>query len=75
MATIASLFGRHAPFTELQSHMKVVQACASHVPDLLAAVVAEDKVNVEVVKGTSIAVAAGLVLFPPEPNLPSVELN
>ena len=42
MATIASLFGRHVPFRELQAHMKAVQACANHIPDLLAALVDDD---------------------------------
>ena len=47
LATIASLFGQHAPFAELQSHMKVVQSCASHVPSLLAALVEEDKTKIK----------------------------
>ena len=37
MTTITSLFGGHAPFSELQAHMRVVNECASHTPALMRA--------------------------------------
>ena len=43
MPTITSLFGGHAPFGELQAHMRVVNECASHTPALMQALVDGDK--------------------------------
>lgn len=43
MSTITSLFGGHAPFGELQNHMRVVNECASHTPALMQALVDGDK--------------------------------
>jgi len=43
MSTITSLFGAHAPFGELQAHMRVVNECASHTPALMQALVDGDK--------------------------------
>ena len=43
MPTITSLFGGHAPFGELQAHMRVVNECASHTPALMRALVDGDK--------------------------------
>ena len=42
MATIASLFGRHTPFAELQQHMRTVVDCVQHLPLMLQAIVDED---------------------------------
>ncbi len=42
MPTITSLFGEHAPFGELQAHMRVVNECASHTPALMRALVDGD---------------------------------
>ena len=39
MTTITSLCGGHAPFSELQAHMRVVNECASHTPALMRALV------------------------------------
>jgi uncharacterized protein len=43
MPTITSLFGEHAPFGELQAHMRVVNECASHTPALMQALVDGDQ--------------------------------
>jgi predicted phosphate transport protein (TIGR00153 family) len=43
MATIGSLFGGHAPFKQMQAHMRVVHECADQVTPLVAALVADDK--------------------------------
>ena len=43
MATIASLFGGHAPFNEIQAHMRIVNECASHAPTLMQALVDGDQ--------------------------------
>jgi len=43
MATIASLFGGHTPFGEIQAHMRIVNECASHAPILMQALVDGDK--------------------------------
>lgn len=42
MATIASLFGRHTPFAELQQHMRTVVDCVQHLPLMLQAIVDDD---------------------------------
>ncbi len=42
MAIIANLFGAHRPFRELQAHMRIVNDCASHVPALIDALIAND---------------------------------
>ena len=42
MPTISSLFGGHAPFKQLQEHMRVVRACAAHVVPLFDAMLAEN---------------------------------
>ena len=42
MPTIASLFGGHAPFRQLQEHMRVVRACAELVVPLMEAHSAAD---------------------------------
>jgi predicted phosphate transport protein (TIGR00153 family) len=43
MPTITSLFGGHAPFGELQAHMRVVNECAGHTPALMQALIDGDK--------------------------------
>jgi uncharacterized protein len=43
MATIASLFGGHAPFREIQAHMKIVAECAGYTPALMQALIAGEK--------------------------------
>jgi len=43
MSTITSLLGGHAPFGELQAHMRVVNECASHTPALMRALVDGNK--------------------------------
>jgi len=43
MATIGSLFGGHAPFKQMQDHMRVVRECAQAVNPLVMALVASDE--------------------------------
>jgi predicted phosphate transport protein (TIGR00153 family) len=43
MATIASLFGGHTPFGEIQAHMRVANECATHVPPMMQALIDGDK--------------------------------
>jgi uncharacterized protein len=47
MVTITSLFGGHAPFGELQAHMRVVNECVSHMPPLMQALVDGDSLTLK----------------------------
>jgi uncharacterized protein len=45
--TIASIFGGHAPFKNLQEHMRAVRTCSEHVVPLIDALVASDAVTMK----------------------------